>query len=156
MINEIIGYSIVKNTKISSEFLAYTQNFSRTMNSDFKKVDPMLYLDLVMETMHIFRILEDELDSISLLNNEKNTLDLFKGYKKWNYLKPYDNNYIMFATLKSEKFGIEYLLLKPSELKKFENDFEIVYSAILPNKYAIKSLYRIFMKAANKLSTSKN
>ncbi|MDK2928922.1 MAG: hypothetical protein PWP73_513 [Methanococcus sp.] len=156
MINDIIEYSIVKNTKISSEFLTYTQNFSGIMNSDFKKIDPMLYLDLVMETMHIFRILEGELDSISLLNSEKNILELFKYYKKWTYLKPHDDHYIMFAALKSEKFGIKYLLLKPSELKKFKNDFEIIYSAMLPNKNALKSIYRIFMKAANKISTSKN
>ncbi|MBA2861478.1 hypothetical protein [Methanococcus maripaludis] len=156
MINDIMEYSVVKNTKISSEFLSYTQNFSKIMNSDFKTVDPMLYLDLVMDTMHMFRILENELDSISLLNSEKNILELFKYYKKWTYLKPHDEHYTMFATLKSEKFGIKYLLLKPSELKMFENNFEIVYSAMLPNKTSIKSIYRIFMKVANKLSTTKN
>ena len=78
MINETIEYSVVKNTKVSSEFLTYAQDFSRIMNSDFKKVDPIHYLDLVMETMHIFRILEEELDSIQLLNDEKNILELFK------------------------------------------------------------------------------
>uniref|UniRef100_A9A9F3 Uncharacterized protein n=1 Tax=Methanococcus maripaludis (strain C6 / ATCC BAA-1332) TaxID=444158 RepID=A9A9F3_METM6 len=145
MINETIEYSVVKNTKVSSEFLTYAQDFSKIMNSDFKKVDPIHYLDLVMETMHIFRILEEELDSIQLLNDEKNILELFKKYKKWGYIKPHDEYYTMFVTLKSEKFGIKYLLLKPSELKNFENEFEIVYSAMLPNKNAIESLYQIFI-----------
>jgi len=156
MATNFSNLDIVKTTKVSSEFLNYTKNFSKDMNSNLDILDPLSYLYMVMDTMHIFRILESEIDLLILSESEKRTVDILKRYKNWEYIEPQNENYIVFSTLRSEKFGIKYALLKPKESKNIVKDLSIVYSAILPNKNITKSIYKIFMKIANKLCVPTN
>ncbi|ABR54727.1 conserved hypothetical protein [Methanococcus vannielii SB] len=136
----------IKTTKLSSEFLKYTKNFSKSINSNFNTISPLDYLYIVMDTMHMFRLLELEIDGKILSESERKTVELLKKYKKWEYVKPFSENYVVFSTLRCEKFGIEYKLLIPDEKNTdFDNQ---IYSAILPNKKIITAIYKLFIKIA--------
>jgi len=156
MATNFSNLDIVKTTKVSSEFLNYTKNFSKDMNSNLDIIDPLGYLYMVMDTMHMFRILESEIDCLILSESEKRTVYILKKYKNWEYIEPQNENYVVFSTLRSEKFGIKYALLKPKESRNIDVELSIIYSAILPNKNITKSIYKIFMKIANKLCANTN
>ncbi|ABR54534.1 conserved hypothetical protein [Methanococcus vannielii SB] len=148
MYSELLRNEVIYK-KLPLEFLEYVKNFSRTINSNLETISPTEYLQVVMYTMHIFRILESEIDKIRLSENEVFDVEILKKYANWEYLKPPDIYYIKFSTSRTEKFEIVYKLTIPKKIKcKYDDE---IYSTILPNKRIIKSIYKVFMKVSNNI-----
>ncbi|ABR54050.1 conserved hypothetical protein [Methanococcus vannielii SB] len=148
-----LGINVIssRTTPISSEVLRYFVDYFKAKNKGFNSLEPKKYLELILFTLIIFELLKEEINTLNLNDDEKNTIEVFKQYINRELTGEYIENYLKYLIWKKDEV-VRYSIDEYKSYLEVENSGWVkIYAIPIPNIVHLEAIGNIFLKASKNL-----